>query len=196
MFTALVITIYISLSSYEIVFREDIRYINAVQAFQSPWLINTLVGTNKSPVASRQQLAADPNLPQSLNFNNISFKLDLTPAVKSKKGEWLEIANRGNYIVMDKTSNETGNLIVYFNNDWRTIADPTTLKNGGKFYLKTDKYTNMYKIVDTKIEDKNNIYIMTPSESSSILLVIDDKTNKVNYFIKAEFVSQEVNNKI
>lgn len=188
-----VVTTYIGINCYEIVFHQDLMYVHAVESFHSPWIINDLVEPKNPTFEQTQQLIRLVHDPKSLKFPVFSSRMEIIPAIRNGTN-WLELENKGQYIALGESGESgVGNMIVYMRKDWRTIAEPEKLIKGSKFYLETKDYTNQYKVVELKEKPIHEEFILNDLPKSYFLMIIEDTRNEVNYFIKAVFVSQDRN---
>ena len=186
-----IITLYILVNSYEIIFHRDLQYVHAMDTFESPEVITQIVDINDPEVQAKQQLIRTLYNPQSLKFPDLKYKLELVPALE-RDDNYLIYANKGQFIGLNENSESgVGNSVVFLRRDWRTIYELDRFAEGKKFYLDAEKFTNLYKIVDIKIKKTEERYILTELSKPYLLLIIEDPKNKVNYFIKAIFVSKE-----
>lgn len=188
---AFLLTAFIALNSYEVIFQKDLKYINAVQTFSSSKLIDDLSEATNSAFSARQKTTQIVHNPQALKFPSIKQRIEIIPAQKVNN-QWVEMGNKGHYISLGENSESgIGNTIIYLKRDWRTILEPNDLKENNKFYLETSKYINSYKVIGFNVKAQNDNYVLNPLPRSYVLLVIEDPKNNVNYFVKAVFVNQE-----
>ncbi len=184
----LLLTLFIGVSSFEVAFNKDLPYIGAVETFSSSALVENLVSQAATSSASKNKEVVSI---QALKFPLLSHKLGLIPALK-QENKFVERSNKGQFIVVTQNSESgVGNMIVYLRKSWRTVDNPELLKEGSKFYLETDSYNNMYKVVEIKNKSLGSNFLLDNLPRSYVLLVIEDPKENVNYFIKAVFVSQE-----
>lgn len=187
------LTFYIAVNCYEVLFRQDLRYVNAVSKFSSANVLNEIANKKNPDFDKKQDFIKNVHKPKSLKFASINSRLELIPAIEDK-GEWLAYANKGHFILLNENSESgIGNMLVYIKRNWRILIDPNELETGTKFTLETENYNNLYKIVEKKIKPINEIFVLNDLPKSYLVLVIEDKNLQVNYYIKAVFVSQDKN---
>ena len=188
-----ILTFYIAVNCYEIIFQKDLRFVSAITAFSSPEIINEIGQTNESSFEEKQRFIRQIHKPKSIKFAALGSRLEIVPAIQ-KNDEWLAYANKGQYILLNENGESgVGNMLVYVRRSWRTIIEPEKLENGTKFTLETEEYNNLYKIVERKLKPMHEAFIVSDLPKSYLLLIVEDNQIQVNYFIKAVFVSQDRN---
>ena len=188
-----ILTFYIAVNCYEIIFQKDLRFVSAIPAFSSPEIINEIGQTNESSFEEKQRFIRQIHKPKSIKFAALGSRLEIVPAIQ-KNDEWLAYANKGQYILLNENGESgVGNMLVYVRRSWRTIIEPEKLENGTKFTLETEEYNNLYKIVERKLKPMHEAFIVSDLPKSYLLLIVEDNQIQVNYFIKAVFVSQDRN---
>ncbi len=186
-----ILTFYIAVNCYEIIFQKDLRFVSAITAFSSPEIINEIGQTNESSFEEKQRFIRQIHKPKSIKFAALGSRLEIVPAIQ-KNDEWLAYANKGQYILLNENGESgVGNMLVYVRRSWRTIIEPEKLENGSKFTLETEGYNNLYKVVERKLKPIHEDFIVSDLPKSYLLLVIEDNQIQANYFIKAVFVSQD-----
>lgn len=182
-----VITLYLFLNSYEVMFNTDIPHVKALAPVSDQQIIDQLAQNQAVDVDTIKQV----HNPRVLRIKNPSAKLELLPAIQQSTQRLMR-TNKGHYIVLQEhPESGIGNTVIYLAKGWRTIPHPELIQENSRLFLETDHYVNMYKVIEVSRNPFGEYYLVDPLEKPYLLLVIQDQPQQVNYLIKAIFVVQE-----
>lgn len=176
---SLAFTLYILLNAYEQVFFQDIKYLQTLRSFQHTEEISKLtqqVFSNKQEVGDQYQISTD-NI-RFMEIPSINATIELTKELY-KNEVWYLRGNKAHIIRNDNSHN----LIIYFDETWRTTQEIRTLKKDSFIYFNSNKYIYLYKVesINTNISDFKlptsetdipRIYVISENNDYQIITLI------------------------
>jgi hypothetical protein len=183
------LTIFIFLSSAELIFNQNFEYIDSIK--DTPL---------SSEIDYKIQQAVDATYRYSFEtlFENrelryveipvINRKLELSRAIQ-QDGEWLAKGNKANYIVVKNSKNQD-NIIVYFQKSWRTFMDTGSVKLGDFIFLTTnDSWNYIFRIDSINTYSYDERFPTKAYDAMSVTLIMEDNETKGYQVYEAKIVS-------
>lgn len=187
-------TMFIFLSSYETVFGKDISRIRTVERVSINSLITSFFAEKKesAPVISvEKEYMGNFGIPSFLKIPKFNIRLQLTGAMRDGNGNWLSRLNSGHYMFLGKNKGgNIGDIVLYTRKSWRTVNEPQNLKIGDNIFLDTfDDWRYMFRINEARVLSWNEKSVVSESKVPTLILIVEDASNRVHYLYKADFIS-------
>jgi hypothetical protein len=183
------LTIFIFLSSAELIFNQNFEYIDSIK--DTPL---------SSEIDYKIQQAVDGTYRYSFEtlFENrelryveipvINRKLELSRAIQ-QDGEWLAKGNKANYIVVKNSKNQD-NIIIYFQKSWRTFLDTKDVKLGDFIFLTTnDSWNYIFRIDSINTYSYEERFPTKAFDAMSVTLIMEDNQTQGYQVYEAKIVS-------
>lgn len=188
------ITVFIFLSSYETLFNKDIKYIYSIEPVNIGNIINTLTSDkgNDFPVISVQpDFVGKYGIPSMIKMPNLDKKIQLTGAIRYEKQKWLAKSNSGHYLFTSANKDgKSGDMVIYIRKSWRTLEEVDNISARDNIFIDTlDEWRYVFRINETAILADEKVYIATQTKDPSLIIIINDEKNNINYLFKANFLS-------
>lgn len=186
---SLSLTLFMFLSSYELLFNKDIKYvkaINSVGTLKSEQIITPLI-----PKIYPDNVALGTyGKPHELRFPTEEFRMSIVPYIKND-GHYLFRANNAHFLpTSEAKQGGLGDSVIYLSRDWRTINDPNSIKVDDNVFIDTDKgWRYMYRLIEKKVLSYDGKYVASERQKSSLIILIEDHSSDRIYVYEAELVS-------
>jgi hypothetical protein len=187
-----VLTAYILLSAYAIIFVQPLPFINAIARAESTDLITSTAKSDGAIIAF--------SIPKGVNQNNENLqllkipknntRLNLTKGIV-KDNSWFIKPDDGHYLfLINQKTNTLNDILIYTNRDWRTISNPDSILVGDNMFIQTDtSFQYLFRIIDKKTVSLKGNYIPDTSTTLGMILIIQDDTNKSASIIRGRLIN-------
>ncbi len=192
---SMAITSYILLGAYSVVFIQPIPVVNAITKANSSHLISVIAENegakatyslpNESKNASRQ--------PRLLKIPKTNTKLNIIKAL-SRDGVWYCRPGDGQFLFLTDKSNKLLDILIYADQNWRTIADSQEIAVGDNIFISTDSsYQYIFRVASKSTISTDDSYIPDSADTLGLILLLEDSEHDVVHVYRARMLdAQEV----
>lgn len=188
------ITVFIFLSSYETLFNKDVKYIYSIELVNIDNIVNALVtdkGSDFPAISVQPEFAGKYGIPSLIKMPNLDKKIQLTSAIKDGQHQWLARSNSGHYFFTSSNKDgKSGDMVIYIRKGWRTLEEAQDMNVGDNIFVDTlDEWRYVFRISETAILANDQVYISTQTKEPSLVIIVNDEKNSINYVFKSNFLS-------
>lgn len=185
-----VITLYVFLNSFALLFNVSIPYVVAVNYAQSSTILDNLaLGKSISETGDQYKALGKERRFTVMRIPKLNIRMDIVQAVKTDGG-WMYRPNSGHYFFLNQDNTSVPQfLVVYGMKSWRSINNPSDIQVGDNLYLQKDDQSNsLFRIVEKKLIPSNSNYVPSQSDTLGLVFLIDDTESKSTYVFKANYI--------
>lgn len=192
MLAAAVFSVFIFLSSFEAIFLYDLKYVYAIETLHSTQLQEALTFYTIEDVDIRATGVVGTPYILKIPSQRISLRMARGIAVK---GSWLTQASRAHYLMVHPNDDiGAEHLITYATSNWRTIPQAGQLEVGNNIFIDTTEgWRYMHRITQIDVVNMSDSYVPPASDSSLLLLFIEDNQAGLLYIVRADFINVQNN---
>jgi hypothetical protein len=188
-----ILTFYAFINSYAVLTNTNIPRVNAVQKLADEIVIRELLTNRYVHEQSADEVGRERKL-TVMKIPRLNTRIDMLKIIE-KDDTYLLRPNSSHYMFIGDDSYQNPEyLIVYMDANWRTIPIPLDVAVGDNIFLQKDNNEEaMFRIRNVRILDFGKEYIPTVSDKLQLILVIQDRNNKINYIFEGEYIDTNIN---
>jgi|GEM_PF-5340725 len=187
-----VFTVYIFMSSYEILTNTPLPFTNSVESFRSQNTINNILGTHK--IYDNYDSANFMNRGETIDQLRIAKTntlLGLVPYKLNPTYGYIFRKNTAHFIFFGEDKGPESAL-VYMPSNWRGLVNPGNLEVGDNvFFVKNDGKSVTFRIREKKVTNLDANYVPTKTQNFNLVLIMDNLPSNTLYIFNAEYLSSE-----
>lgn len=180
---SLLVTAFVFLNTYEVVFNDDIPFANSIRKFETQDQINAIIKQfDIKPEEGRSETNAPYSKLRYLQIPAIATNLYLEEK-RVINGLWYQRPSLGHYIGLNKDDHDvTVDYLIYTSASWQTIRNPDQIEPGMDVKLVHDDFaTSTFKVAEKKVLPQYASFVAGKSQERQIILLIEDTANKAYY---------------
>lgn len=186
-FLTFLLTSFILINTYEVVFNKDIPFANAIAPLRSQRIINNTIsyfenGGDKMYSAPTGSLGE----PDYLYIPSTDSRVFVARERKID-GEWYYRPNNFHYISLNQDeSGVTGDLLLYTTKGFRTIPQPSGVEIGDEIAVTNQRgKTTSFAVTDVQVLPLDETYIVPDSDVRQLVIIVDDPEKEIFYLFVA-----------
>ena len=189
MFLSMILTLFIFLNSFEIVFNYNLPLISAVDDVQL-----SALEQNYALEPGKRGVTFDTNLygePVSVRVSGGKAKVALAPGIHVGP-TWLARSSTAHTASLIIPKSKVDNLFIYMRQNVRTIESVKEVVPGDNIFVDTLKgFRFIFRVSDVQILNKETPYVLELTTHPQLVVLIQDKKENTNKIITGNFVTRD-----